>query len=95
MLLAIFGALASFTLLLNMVATRRVLASDALTRNQKRNQLVFVWLVPVLGATTVLLIARELRAPIEREGMAGNHPEIAELHAATLGAASNGGNGES
>jgi hypothetical protein len=43
---------------LNAFATRDILRAEGLSRSQVRNQLILVWLVPLIGAVTVMLVHR-------------------------------------
>lgn len=48
-----------FVVLANVVVMRAVIRSDLFDRKQKILQVVFIWLVPVLGATLCWYMARE------------------------------------
>ena len=56
---------------LNAAAMHAVLRSREFDRKQKTYQIVFIWLVPVLGATLCLSMAREPHPARPRRGDAG------------------------
>jgi hypothetical protein len=53
----------SIPLWLNIKATRLVLRDALSERNQKVAQLLFVWLVPLIGALVVLAVHRRAEPP--------------------------------
>jgi len=60
-MVAVAISLACIVALLNAVATARILRSDLASRRQKTWQLLFVWIVPVLGAILALAVASDDR----------------------------------
>ena len=58
-------ALAVAAILLNLVASRAVIATPSLSLTKKIVQILLVWLFPLIGAASCLAILHADNAPIE------------------------------
>jgi hypothetical protein len=65
-------ALLSAVVILNVIATVRVLMSDLYEARQKYMQCALIWLIPVLGAGVALAIAGQPDIPRKRGRHAGS-----------------------
>jgi len=78
--------------LIDVVATVRIVRSEALTREQKVAWLCFVWLVPLVGALLGLQVASDSQAPAKSDGSVdADAPLTPGLHVA--GSSYTGGGG--
>jgi len=77
-LAAVAILLVFIVVLLDVIASVRVVRSDIALRGQKTWQLLFVWMVPLIGAIIALAVTSEARAGFvpRRPGEPGNTTEM-------------------
>lgn len=73
---------------LSIFATVWLRQSDLYERSVLRNQLIMVWLLPVVGAVLALAVGKSHSAEISRDTQVGNDPNVSEKEAITFGIAS-------
>ncbi len=74
---------------LNAIATYIVCKTHFVVENRKRNQLIFVWLAPVIGALLAIVLNREDYFAQRQQDKVGNNPNISESQAVSYGSAAN------
>ncbi len=74
---------------LNIAATYIVCHTYFEVRNRRRNQIVFIWLVPIIGSLLAIFINREDYFAQKHQKKVGNNPNITESQAIDYGLASN------
>lgn len=68
---------------LNLVASRRSLRDALATPGQRMGQVLFVWLVPILGALVVLAVTRS--APKRSRGTYRSEPDVGAQYVTGFG----------
>ncbi len=74
---------------LNAIATYIICKTYFVVENRKRNQIIFVWLLPVVGALLAIIINREDYFEQKQRDKVGNNPNITESQAVHYGRAAN------
>ena len=87
--LIVLVVLGGLTLVLNLLATYITANTYFEVMNRKRNQILFIWLVPVLGACLAIFINREDFFISKHKDKVGNQPEITDRQAVSFGNAAN------
>jgi len=74
----VLGVLAAVVVVLDIWATRTVVHQTDLTSRQRRTQVLFVWLLPVIGAWIAIEIYRPSRPHHKRRRLAADeiHPLV-------------------
>ncbi len=81
-------ALIGITLLLNIVATYIVCNTYFVIKSRKLYQLIFIWLVPILGSFLCIYINKEDYFAKKHQKQVGNNPNVTESQAISFGVAS-------
>ncbi len=76
-------------LFINVVASILVARTFFLVKHRRYLQIVFIWVVPFLGAFMAIYFNYEDWFHKDRRDEIGNHPDITESEAITYAAASN------
>ena len=87
--LYVLVALVVLSVGLNIGATFIVCRTYFEVKNRRRNQIIFVWLVPIIGSLLAIFINREDYFAQKHQTQVGNNPNISESEAVTFGVASN------
>jgi predicted anti-sigma-YlaC factor YlaD len=87
-LYVLIGFLVMFTGL-NAIVTYIVCKTHFVVENRKRNQLIFIWLVPIIGALLAIILNREDYFAQKQRDKVGNNPNITESQAVNYGRAAN------
>ena len=74
---------------LNSIATFIVCKTHFVVEKRKRNQLLFVWIVPIIGSLLAIFLNREDYFKQKQRDKVGNNPNITESQAVTYGRAAN------
>ena len=72
---------------MNIVATYIVCHTYFEVKNRKRNQIIFIWLVPILGSALAIYLNREDHFHKIRNNQIGNDPNITDSQASVMGVA--------
>jgi hypothetical protein len=87
--LYILIALIGFALLLNIAATYIVFRTYFEVKNRRLYQMIFIWLLPILGSSLCIFINKEDYFAQKNQKQVGNNPGVSESQAVSFGAASN------
>ena len=82
-----------FVVLLNLVATYVVFDTYFKVKQRRLYQTLFIWLVPVVGASMAIFLNREDYFAQKKMRQVGNHPTISDTYAASLARKSSGHGG--
>lgn len=74
---------------LNAIASYLVCKTHFIVENRKRNQLIFIWVLPLIGALLAIFINREDYFAQRQRDKVGNNPNITESQAVSFGRAAN------
>ena len=90
--LYLIAGISIFVVLLNSIATYIVFHTFFKVKHRRLYQMLFIWLVPVVGASMAIFLNREDYFAQKRKRQVGNHPTVSDTYAASL-ARRGGGHG--
>lgn len=87
--LYILSAIFLAVLLLNVCASIIIFRTYFVVKNRRTYQIIFVWLVPIIGAAMAIYLNREEYFEKRHKSEVGNHPNISNSEAGDFAVAAN------